>query len=54
MDDTDQENETYIEECDDNNTNSGDGCSDTCKIEAEAWECLPYFPTVCTLLCGNG
>ena len=29
----------YNEECDDNNTNQGDGCDETCHVE-EGWECV--------------
>jgi len=41
------------ETCDDGNTVSGDGCSDTCMVEA-GFSCVGQ-PSVCTpLVCGNG
>lgn len=42
------------EACDDGNRVSGDGCSDTCLIEATTHSCNGASPTVCTKLCGNG
>ncbi|MBA7689998.1 hypothetical protein ES703_98517 [subsurface metagenome] len=39
------------EECDDNNTISGDGCSSTCSIEG-GWECTGE-PSVCTEIGGS-
>jgi cysteine-rich repeat protein len=42
--------------CDDNNTESGDGCDEDCKIEA-FWECTGGTPTSqdeCTEICGDG
>ena len=36
----------YVEQCDDLNTVSGDGCSDQCQIE-EGWDCDGNFPTTC-------
>lgn len=43
------------EECDDNNADSGDGCSDTCKLEI-GFDCdvVLYEETTCVKLCGNG
>ncbi len=39
-------------ECDDGNTDSGDGCSATCQVEA-GWACSnPGRP--CTAICGDG
>jgi cysteine-rich repeat protein len=35
-----------IEECDDANTDPGDGCDDTCAVE-EGWECTEE-PSMCT------
>ena len=42
------------EQCDDGNTNNGDGCSATCQLET-GW-CLPMPGQTCVdpLLCGNG
>ena len=45
-----------VEECDDNNTLSGDGCSSSCMHEA-GWSCSEQAaaPTVCQqCFCGNG
>lgn len=41
--------------CDDNNANSGDGCSETCRIEA-GWACDGEEPCHCIpfVVCGNG
>lgn len=39
------------EQCDDGNTNNGDGCSNTCQVEYD-WSCAGQ-PSVCTNLCGN-
>lgn len=39
-------------QCDDGNTNNGDGCSSSCLIESN-WVCSGE-PSVCTSLCGNG
>jgi cysteine-rich repeat protein len=40
--------------CDDNNTDSGDGCSEQCTVEA-GFECKSAEPSACLLLrCGNG
>ena len=33
-------------ECDDGNTENGDGCSSTCKIEP-GWECTGKTPDIC-------
>jgi cysteine-rich repeat protein len=40
------------EQCDDNNTTSGDGCSGTCTIES-GYICTGV-PSVCTAICGDG
>lgn len=40
------------EECDDGNTEPGDGCSSECTIEP-GWECEGE-PSVCIPICGNG
>lgn len=40
------------EECDDENTDYGDGCSDECRVEP-GYSCAGE-PSVCTLTCGNG
>jgi cysteine-rich repeat protein len=42
------------EQCDDNDANPGDGCSDTCQIES-GYSCIGE-PSVCTLgvTCGDG
>jgi cysteine-rich repeat protein len=40
------------EACDDGDTSSGDGCSDSCTIES-GWECLGE-PSLCTTDCGDG
>jgi cysteine-rich repeat protein len=43
-----------IEQCDDGNTESGDGCSLSCQIEAN-WECPePGKPCKNLAVCGNG
>ena len=45
-----------VEQCDDDNTDNGDGCSDTCTVEP-GYECLPQdedAKTECQLICGNG
>ena len=44
------------EQCDDKNTNNGDGCSDSCRIE-NGWECDGGSPTLCSQkapACGDG
>ena len=43
-----------LEECDDGNMQSGDGCSATCRVETD-WAC-PKFgePCVSTVVCGDG
>ncbi len=41
---------TGDETCDDGNTGSGDGCSDTCHVEP-GWSCTGV---TCTFVCGNG
>lgn len=46
---------TPNEACDDGNTNSGDGCSTTCTVEA-SYNCSntsTSTPSVCTKQCGN-
>ncbi len=40
------------ETCDDGNTNSGDGCTNNCRLE-QGWTCTGA-PNVCTFNCGNG
>ncbi|MDD5025812.1 MAG: DUF4215 domain-containing protein [Candidatus Peribacteraceae bacterium] len=40
------------EECDDGDTDAGDGCSATCTVET-GYSCAGE-PSVCTLTCGNG
>ncbi len=40
------------EECDDGNSQSGDGCSPECRVE-EGWACVGG-PSRCTSLCGDG
>jgi cysteine-rich repeat protein len=40
------------EECDDDNTMAGDGCSATCEVE-DGWECT-MDPSVCETTCGDG
>lgn len=39
------------EQCDDSNTNDGDGCSETCQVEL-GWACNEE-PSVCTTNCGD-
>lgn len=41
------------ETCDDGNAVAGDGCSDTCVLEA-GYTCTTATPNVCTFNCGNG
>ncbi len=41
-----------VEACDDGNPNSGDGCSDSCVVEA-GWTC-PAPGTPCQEICGDG
>jgi fibro-slime domain-containing protein len=42
------------EDCDDNNTTSGDGCNQLCQVEAN-WECpTPGQRCVFVAVCGNG
>lgn len=41
------------EDCDDGNTENGDGCSDACAVES-GWTCEAEFPSVCTETCGDG
>ena len=43
-------------DCDDGNTNNGDGCSSTCTIETY-WTCTGGSPTTadtCYAICGDG
>lgn len=45
----------WIEQCDDTNTNPGDGCSNYCQIES--WRQCTGQPSVCTIIppyCGDG
>ncbi|KAL4422517.1 hypothetical protein ABPG75_008714 [Micractinium tetrahymenae] len=35
-----------LEECDDGNTNTGDGCDATCKVES-GWHCTRTSPSIC-------
>ncbi len=46
---------TADEECDDDNTAAGDGCSATCAVEV-GWECTADAgaTSACNLKCGNG
>ena len=39
------------EECDDFNTDDGDGCSSTCTVET-GWDCTGE-PSTCTEICGD-
>ena len=42
------------EECDDGNTNSGEGCSATCRLETD-WACPNTGqPCISTVVCGDG
>ncbi len=41
-----------LEQCDDGNTQSGDGCSSACMIES-GWSCVGAR-SICTRQCGNG
>ena len=41
----------FNEGCDDQNTENGDGCSDTCLIE-DGWECFGE-PSLCDPICGD-
>jgi cysteine-rich repeat protein len=41
------------EQCDDGDTNAGDGCSATCTLET-GFGCVGTEPTVCTSTCGDG
>ncbi|CAI2368117.1 unnamed protein product [Moneuplotes crassus] len=41
------------EQCDDQNTSSGDGCSNTCQLEA-GFTCTGIENTTCTPICGDG
>eukprot|EP00347_Sterkiella_histriomuscorum_P005840 403355069 len=48
----------YLEECDDGNLLSNDGCSDMCQVE-DMWVCTPSFqdimgPSVCVFNCIDG
>eukprot|EP00347_Sterkiella_histriomuscorum_P016413 403353278 len=47
---------TYLFECDDGNTNSGDGCSSKCLVET-GFECNQggfYTYDICNEICGDG
>jgi cysteine-rich repeat protein len=44
--------EVIGEDCDDGDTNAGDGCSASCTVEA-GWNC-GGSPSVCTPICGDG
>jgi cysteine-rich repeat protein len=41
------------EGCDDGNTSSGDGCSNSCAIES-GYSCNTASPNICSAVCGNG
>jgi cysteine-rich repeat protein len=41
------------EACDDGNLTNGDGCTNTCTIEA-GFNCTGTMPSVCTTTCGDG
>jgi cysteine-rich repeat protein len=41
------------EQCDDHNTNPGDGCSGGCQIET-GWTCNNSSPSICSPVCGDG
>jgi len=41
------------ENCDDGNGRDGDGCSQSCRVEA-GWTCDEASPNVCTVVCGDG
>ena len=43
------------EECDDGNSDNGDGCDEFCAKEEE-WGCVGDFGelSVCSPMCGNG
>ena len=43
---------TDSEECDDGDTDPGDGCSSTCTVE-DGWACSEE-PSVCAFTCGDG
>lgn len=40
------------ESCDDNNIMNGDGCSDTCQVEA-GFTCTGFDPSACSASCGT-
>ena len=44
-----------VEECDDGNTESGDGCSSSCRLEA-GFRCLSQCggSDACNTVCGDG
>ena len=44
---------TVSENCDDNNTLNGDGCSETCVVEG-GWTCTNTFVSTCKGICGDG
>jgi large repetitive protein len=39
--------------CDDGNSDSGDGCASTCKVEC-GFDCVTAEPSVCESTCGDG
>lgn len=41
------------ETCDDDDLDSGDGCSSTCIIET-GFYCAPSSPSSCSSICGDG
>ena len=45
----------YVEECDDGNSDDGDGCSSTCEVE-EGWTCTGGWcdEGTCSPVCGDG
>jgi cysteine-rich repeat protein len=45
---------TYGEQCDDGNTTSGDGCSESCMFENGVWRCPPEFREDGYCDCGCG
>jgi cysteine-rich repeat protein len=47
-----QPNPPNSEQCDDNNTTDGDGCSSTCTIEP-GWKCTTSGTSICVLACGD-
>jgi len=45
---------TLSEACDDGNTNSNDGCSNVCAIEAGYTCNVVAIPNTCSPICGDG